>query len=461
MRITPFGAAGTVTGSMYLIETDSGKKFIVEAGFFQGHHEKRNYEPLPFDPSEIEHIVISHVHLDHIGRLPILVKHGFNGQIISTPANRDLASIMLMDAAHVQEEEYQHQLKRGIRRGEVPPEPLYDIEDVILTMSKFNKTVNYEGRYYLYDDVVVTFRDAGHILGSSFLELEVEGKKIIFSGDLGNRGKPIIRDPEYPAITDPDLLMIESTYGNRDHRSVEESVEELKEAIVQTLKRGGNVIIPSFALERAQDILFYLREFKEKGIIPRSTPVFLDSPLAINATKIFLAHTECFDEKTLALLRSGKDPFRFEGLHFTRSANDSKKINNIQGGAIIIAGSGMCNGGRVKHQLKHNLWREESSVIFVGYQAKGTLGRRIVDGEKEVEIYGERIVVRAQIYTINGFSGHAGRSTLIDWANSIKGKKRALVVHGEPDQSAALADALKDIGYSEVQIAEYGVPVEV
>ncbi len=461
MKITPLGAAGMVTGSMYLIESDSGKKFIMEAGFFQGKHEKLNYEPLPFDATGIDNIIVSHVHLDHIGRLPLLIKNGFNGQIISTPANRDLASIMLLDAAHLQVEEYQHQLKRGIRRGELPPEPLYDIEDVVLTMAKFNKTVNYEGRYYITDDIVITFRDAGHILGSSFLELDVEGKKIVFSGDLGNKGKPIIRDPEYPSIEAPDLLMIESTYGNRDHKSVEESVEELRTAIVETLKRGGNVIIPSFALERAQDILFYIREFKEEGSIPRSTPVFLDSPLAINATKIFLSHTECFDEETLKILRSGKDPFRFEGLHFTRSANDSKKINDIKGGAIIIAGSGMCTGGRVKHHLKHNLWREENSVIFVGYQAEGTLGRRIVDGEKEVEIYGERIMVRARIYTINGFSGHAGRSMLIEWANSIKEKKRALVVHGETDQSAALARSLKEIGYAEVSIAEYGVPIEI
>ncbi len=461
MKITPLGAAGTVTGSMYLFETDSGHRFIVEAGMFQGREEELNYEELPFNPAEIEYVIVSHVHLDHIGRLPLLVKRGFNGHIISTPANRDLASIMLMDAAHVQEEEYQHQLKRGARRGEIPPEPLYDIEDVILTMAKFDKTVNYEGRFYLYDDVVVTFRDAGHILGSSFLEMEIEGKKVVFSGDLGNKGKPIVRDPEYPSLENPDLVMIESTYGNRDHKSIEESVEELKEAIVSTLKRGGNVLIPSFALERAQDILFYIREFKEEGAIPRSTPVFLDSPLAINATRIFLAHTECFDEETLKILRSGKDPFRFEGLHFTRSANESKKINNIPGGAIIIAGSGMCTGGRIKHHLKHNLWREESSVIFVGYQAKGTLGRKIVDGAKEVEIYGERIVVRAQIYTINGFSGHAGRSTLLEWANSVKGKERILVVHGEPDQSAALADGLKQLGYRKVQIAERLVPVEL
>ncbi len=461
MKITPLGAAGTVTGSMYLFETDSGHRFIVEAGLFQGHDEKLNYEELPFDPAEIDYIVVSHVHLDHIGRLPLLVKKGFKGHIVSTPANRDLASIMLMDAAHVQEEEYQHQLKRGIRRGELPPEPLYDIEDVILTMAKFDKTVNYEGRYYLYDDVVITFRDAGHILGSSFLEMEIEGKKIVFSGDLGNKGKPIVRDPETPFMESPDLVMIESTYGNRDHRSVEESVEEFKEAIVSTLKRGGNVVIPSFALERAQDLLFYIREFKEQGVIPESTPVFLDSPLAINATKIFLAHTECFDEETLEILRSGKDPFRFPGLHFTRSSNDSKKINNLEGGAIIIAGSGMCNGGRVKHHLKHNLWREESSVIFVGYQAKGTLGRRIVDGEREVEIYGERIVVKAKIYTINGFSGHAGRSTLLEWADSIKGKNRILVVHGEPEQSAALADGLKELGYQKVQVAERLVPVEI
>ena len=460
VRITPIGAAGTVTGSMYLFEY-KGHKFLIEAGMFQGHLEPLNYEDFPFDPKEIEFIILSHPHLDHIGLLPKLVREGFSGEVIATPATRDIASIMLLDAAHLQEEDWKIEHRKALRRGEEIPEILYDVQDATMAMHRFGRTVSYEGKFEPFDGVSFWFRDAGHVLGSAFLEIDFDGTKVVFSGDLGHKGKPIIRDPERIATRDVDLLIIESTYGKRDHRSVEESVQELKEAIQRTIERGGNVLIPSFSLERAQDILFYLREFYEQGELPPNARVFLDSPLAISATQIFRAHPECFDEETLELVRSGIDPFLFPGVRFTRSVDESKRINDIRSGAIIIAGSGMCTGGRIKHHLKHNLWRPECSVIFVGYQAHGTLGRRIVDGAKEVTIYGERIAVQAEIYTINGFSGHAGRSGLLEWADGVQGKHRALVVHGEPEESQSLADGLRSLGFEDVQVAERLKPIEV
>jgi len=461
IKITPYGAAKMVTGSLYLFELDNGKKFLVECGMFQGENEELNYKPFPFDPKEIEYVIITHAHLDHIGLLPKLIEEGFEGEIISTPATRDIAHIMLMDAAHVQEEEWKSQIKRAKRRGEYVPEPLYTMEDVFYTMSRFKISVSYEGEIELWDGKVkVKFKDAGHILGSSFLEIKIDNKNIVFSGDLGNPGKPIIKDPQNTSFENVDLLIIESTYGKRKHKSIEESIEELKEAILETFSKGGNVLIPSFALERAQDILFYLFQFYKEGILPKQTIIFLDSPLAINATKIFKAHTECFDTETAEMLRKGEDPFHFEKVKYTRTVEESKKINDVNSYGIIIAGSGMCQGGRIKHHLKHNLWRPESSVVFVGYQAKGTLGRKIIDGAKEVFIYGEKVQVNSKIYTINGFSAHADKDELIRWASEIKGKNMALVVHGEEEESKSLNDALNSIGFQS-QIAEIGKTIIV
>ncbi len=447
VKIKFLGATGTVTGSMYLFDVN-GRKFLLEAGLFQGPREleERNYREFAFAPSEIEYIILTHGHLDHIGILPRLVKEGFNGEIITTPATRDIASIMLLDAAKIQEEEAYSMSKRNMRKGLPPVDPLYDVGDAVLALRHFTKMVNYGESVTLFDTVNITFRDAGHILGSAFVEMEFEnGPKLVFSGDLGNYNKPIVRDPDSPVMKDADYVMIETTYGNREHKSIEESVEELREAIVDTFRRGGNVIIPSFALERAQDILYYLREFYEDGTLPRGAQVFLDSPLAISATNIFRAHPECFDDETREILKRHKDPFSFPGLKFTRSVEESKKINHINSGAIIIAGSGMCTGGRIKHHLKHNLWREEASVVFVGYQAKGTLGREIIEGKEKVTIYGEEVRVRARIYTINGFSSHAGRDGLLDWTEKFADPE-FLLVHGESESQEAFQTLLKERG---------------
>ncbi|RKZ02760.1 MAG: MBL fold metallo-hydrolase [Candidatus Hydrothermota bacterium] len=451
MKVTPIGAARTVTGSMYLIEFN-GHKLLLDSGLFQGekHIEELNESPFPFDPREIEKIIITHGHLDHIGMLPRLVREGFEGEIISTAATRDIAGIMLLDAAHLQEEEARASKKRYERRGIEPREPLYTVEDALLTMGLFRKTLKYGEEAELYPDLKIVFRDAGHILGSAFVEMRAREKgrelKITFSGDLGNVNKPIVRDPESPKLKDSDYLFIESTYGDREHKSVEESVRELKEAVLNTLERGGNAVIPTFALERAQDILYYFREMVETGELSNLN-VFLDSPLAISATRIFRAHPECYDDEARELLKRHKDPFTFPGVHFTRSVEASRAINNIKRGAIIMAGSGMCTGGRVKHHLKHNLWRKECSVIFVGYQTKGTLGRKIVDGAKEVEIYGELISVNAEIYTINGFSAHAGRDTLLDWASHFHRDTTIFTMHGEESSIEALGRSLSELGY--------------
>ncbi|MCD6132466.1 MAG: MBL fold metallo-hydrolase [Candidatus Hydrothermae bacterium] len=459
MKIKVLGAAKTVTGSCYLIEYQN-KKILVDCGMFQGHDEHLNYEPFGFEPSELDMVLLTHAHLDHSGRLPKLVREGFEGRILSTSATLDLARIMLLDAAKLQEEEAETTSRRNLRRGMEPVEPLYDVGDAIETISFFGPGVKYDTRLEIYPGLYVTFRDAGHILGSSFLEIEADGKRLIFSGDLGNRDKPIVRDPESPKLHDVDHIFIESTYGNRLHKSIEESKHELLNAIKDTFERGGNVIIPSFAIERAQDLLYFIREFKETGEISRDTKVFLDSPLAIQATKIFRAHRECFDDEANELLKQHKDPFNFPGLVITRNVEASKEINKIESGAIIIAGSGMCTGGRVKHHLKHNLWREECSVIFVGFQAKGTLGREIVDGKDEVEIYGERIKVRAKIYTINGFSAHADRDILLDWLAKTNPRGVVHPVHGEEETINIFEKSINELGYK-TYVPNLGETIEI
>jgi metallo-beta-lactamase family protein len=449
MEISFLGACGTVTGSMYLITTDKKRKILVDGGVFQGEWEDLNHSSFPFDPYEIDYVILTHAHLDHIGRLPKLVKEGFEGKILGTPATLDLARIILMDAAKLQSEEFETQKKRNDRKGIETQEPLYTLEDAIATMSYFKPISGYDKEIEILEGVTITWRDAGHILGSAFLEMNIDGHKVVFSGDLGNRNKPIIRDPESIKMKDAELIVVESTYGSRLHKSIEESKEEFLNALKETLPKG-NVVIPSFAIERAQDLLYYIREFKEEGLLSKDVKVFLDSPLAISATNIFRAHKECFDDEARELLKQKRDLFSFPNLFFTRSKEASMEINNIKSGAIIIAGSGMCTGGRIKHHLKHNLWREECAVIFVGYQAAGTLGRRIVDGEEEVEIYGETVKVNAKIYTINGFSAHADQQEILDWVSPVDKNTKVVVTHGEEVERDALAEKLKELGFNEI-----------
>jgi metallo-beta-lactamase family protein len=449
MQLSFHGAAGGVTGSCFLLEAN-GKRLLIDCGWFQGSRvlEEENADDFGFEPRSVDALLLTHAHLDHCGRLPLLVKRGFRGEIISTSASRDLAKLVLMDAAHLHAEEFRRASRRHLRRGEQAAAPLYDIPDALDALDHFGRRAQYARPIDLFEGLRVTFGDAGHILGSAWVLLEVneagKQRRLLFSGDLGNRGKPIINAP-LPA-PQADYVVMESTYGDRAHKSVDASVEELRGAITETLERGGNVVIPTFALERAQDILYYLRELVERRHLPRHLTVFLDSPLAISATEVFRRHPDFFNEHTRDLFEAGKDPFALPGLRFTRDVADSQAINQIHGGAVILAGSGMATGGRVVHHLKHNLWRKECSVVIVGYAALGTLARRIVDGQKSVHINGEEVRVAARVYTIGGFSAHADREELLEWYGSTGTPAITFLAHGEEVARQSLATTLQARG---------------
>lgn len=394
---------------------------------------EENSEDFGFDPGSIDFMLLTHAHLDHCGRLPLLVKRGFRGEIIATAASHELARVVLLDSAHIQEEDAYRDARRAARHGQNKPiEPLYRVLDALNTFEYFGRNAPYNEPLTLAPGLEADFVDAGHILGSASIVLRSEeaGTKrtLAFSGDIGNSGRPLLRPPATPIGA--EAVVMETTYGDRLHKPVAPSVEELYEAINDTLERGGNVIIPTFALERAQEVLFFLRLGVEQERLPRKLKVYLDSPMAISATQIFQRHPEGYDDDIAALFRSGRDPFLLPGLRFTRETSESRTLNNIDGGVVIMAGSGMATGGRVLHHLKHNLWRSKASVILVGYAASGTLGRMLVDGAKSVRIYGEEIQVRAKIHTINGFSAHADRDELLAWHQAIS-PDRTFLVHGE------------------------------
>ena len=463
MRVTAYGAAGEVTGSCHLVEA-GGKRILVDCGQFQGNDnaENRSGEAFPFDPKEIDAVVITHSHLDHIGRLPLLVKEGFRGPVYTTGETREIGRLILMDAAHVMLEEYSSRRRKAARQGlEVSPPP-YVTEDVMIAVDRFAPPVAYDSPLSLADGVSLPLRNAGHILGSAFVELEEKGngsvKRVTFSGDLGYTGRAVMPDPS--PCRPCDLIVSEATYGDRPHRPVGESRQEFSAAVIEALKRGGNVVIPSFALERSQDVLFYLHQMWDAKELPSDCRVYLDSPLAISITQAYERHLRDLNPHLFAGLPAGEDPFEFPALEFTPSADDSRAINRWQSGSIIVAGSGMANGGRILHHLRHNLWREECSVIFVGYQAIGTLGRIIIDGAHVVKIFGEEVAVRARIYTINGLSAHADQRGIIDWLRG-SGNADVLLVHGEPKGLQALAEAIRGQLGRKVTVAEMGVGYDV
>ncbi len=450
MKISFHGADQGVTGSCHLIEC-AGKRVLVDCGMYQGGHElaEENAAPFGFDPAAIDYLLLTHAHLDHCGRIPLLVKRGFEGEIITTAASAELARLVMLDAAGLQEEEARYQTRKrqrkaGKHHGIV--EPLYTTLDALNSLEYFGRHASYDKPIDIAPGIRATFIDAGHILGSAAIHLQLEerGKKhgILFSGDLGNSGRAILRDPAPPPHV--DTVVMETTYGDRLHKQLRPSIEELYDAVNRTIGRGGNVIIPTFALERAQEILYYLREGVEKGGIDHYLNVFLDSPMAISATEIFRHHPECYNTRTLKLSRNGDDPFDLPGLHFTRETSESMAINQIDGGALIMAGSGMCTGGRVRHHLKHNIWNQKNSVIFVGYAARGTLARRIIDGAREIRIFGEVFPVNAEIYTIGGFSAHADQAELLAWHKQIRNPKTTCLVHGDPDAMQAFANRLEN-----------------
>jgi metallo-beta-lactamase family protein len=435
MKISFHGADRGVTGSCHMLEC-AGHRILIDCGLYQGGREldEENAEDFGFDPASIDYLLLTHAHLDHCGRIPLLSKRGFKGEIITTAASRELARLVMLDSAHLQEEEARYQARKKARHGHArKAEPLYSVLDTLNSTEHFGRTANYNQPLELAPGIQATFLDAGHILGSAsiFLELEDAGQRrtILFSGDLGNAGRPLLRDPVTPRHA--DVVVMETTYGDRQHKKLTPSVEELYDAITDTFKRGGNIIIPTFALERAQEILFYLREGVIQNRMPGSIQVFLDSPMAISATEIFEHHPECYEADVAELFREGRDPFHLPGLHFTRETAESIALNRLGGGAVIMAGSGMCTGGRVRHHLKHNLWRKESSVVFVGFAAEHTLARRIIDGAHEVRIFGEDIPVNAKIHTINGFSAHADQAELLAWHQKLGKPERTFLVHGE------------------------------
>lgn len=446
MDISFHGAAGGVTGSCFLVQA-AGKQILIDCGIFQGKDAADDHE-FGFDPSSIDYVLITHAHLDHCGRLPLLVKQGFHGEIILTAPTRALMAIVLADAASLQVEEAERLSRQRRRQGKRPPAPMFDMPDVFDTIELIGRLPRYQQPFELCRGIQVTFGDAGHILGSAWILFEVEEQggqqRIVFSGDLGNRARPLLNPPA-PAPT-ADYVVMESTYGERTHKSIEASVQELKAAVLQTHDRAGNVVIPTFALERAQEILYYLRQMSDEGALPRHTQVVLDSPLAITATDIFRRFPEYLSRAARAQMSEGRDPFTLPGLHLTRSTLQSREINAIPSGAIILAGSGMATGGRVLHHLRYNLWRPESSVIFVGFAAEGTLARRIIDGAQYVHIFGEEVRVAARIYTINGFSAHADRDEMLDWHSASGNPRTTFLVHGEDTSRAALAAALEQRG---------------
>jgi metallo-beta-lactamase family protein len=446
MKLSFHGADRGVTGSCHLVEVD-GLRILVDCGLFQGGREidEENAADFGFDPRSIDYLLLTHAHLDHCGRIPLLVRRGFAGEVITTAATRELARVVLLDAGHLQQEEAERLSRKARRRGDRAPAPLYGVLDALNAMDLFGRKADYGRPVALSERVSATFHDAGHILGSASIRLAYRHdgteEAVIFSGDLGNSGRPILRDPEVPPPA--GTLVMETTYGDRDHKPLGPSVQELYAAIDETLGRGGNVIIPTFALERAQELLYHLREGIDAGALPRGLPVFLDSPMAISATEIFRRHPECYDAEARALIVRGDDPFDLPGLRFTRETADSMAINRLAGGAVIMAGSGMCTGGRVRHHLRHHLWRRESSIVFVGFAAPGTLARVLIDGAERVRLFGDEIPVKARLYTIGGFSAHADRDELLHWHRAVA-PQRTILVHGEERAMRAFAGRLRN-----------------
>ena len=468
MKITFLGATKMVTGSNFLVE-GAGKKFLVDCGMYQGgdRDEMQNHEPFAYDVNEIDFMLLTHAHIDHSGRIPKLYKEGYRNPVITTKATRDLCSIMLPDSGHIQEQEIEWRNRKRKREGKEPLPPLYTAQDGIDTMEIF-KPVNYDEIIEINPNIYVRFNDAGHMLGSAIIEVWVkeDGKetKAVFTGDLGNNDIPLLSSPTM--IETADYLVMESTYGGRLHMRNDDKANLFLNIVSETLDKGGTVVIPSFAVGRTQEILYELNnlkdtqegeDFKKKYATLMKAPVYVDSPLAISATEIFKENANLFDEETQAVIESGDNPLEFPGLQFTRTADESKALNEKNESSIIISASGMCEVGRIKHHLKHHLWDPNSTILFVGYQAPGTLGRRIVDGEKRVKIFGEEIAVNARIEYIEGYSGHADQEWLMNFVYSFITKpKHIFLVHGEPTGQEILKSKIVDEIGLPVTIPEYG-----
>ncbi|MBN2456187.1 MAG: MBL fold metallo-hydrolase [Sedimentisphaerales bacterium] len=459
IKLRFLGAARNVTGSRHLLEVN-GSRILIDCGLYQERQFKsRNWDPFPVSVKSIDAVLLTHAHLDHCGLLPKLVREGFGGKIYCTAATAEIARIILLDSAKIQEEDAEYKRKRHKRegrKGPYPEIPLYTVEDAQkcfphLAIVKYGQQIEIAG------NVEATFYDAGHVLGSSFIKIKASNngqqRTILFSGDIGRPDRPIVRDPA--VVEDADYILVESTYGDRVHQGPKDTEQTIAKVINDTKQAGGNIVVPSFALERAQELLYYVNELLIKKQIP-PLMVFLDSPMASSITKVFQQHPELFDEEMADLVRNHLSPFKFAGLKMVENTEESKAINQIKGTVMIIAGSGMCTGGRIKHHLINNIERPQSSVMFVGYQASGTLGRIIVDGAKEVRIHGQNYKVQAKVIRVNGFSAHADKNELLNWLTKSKKRPRKLfVVHGESDSAVAFGEFVKGKTGWDVAVPQY------
>ncbi|MEN6462503.1 MAG: MBL fold metallo-hydrolase [Syntrophomonas sp.] len=454
MKLKFLGATKTVTGSFFVLDTER-TRFAVDCGLCQGSKEikTRNYQEFVVDPKSIDFLILTHAHIDHSGLIPKLSAHGFKGPIYCSHATEELVKVMLPDSGYIQESEVERKNRKLKRAGSPLLEPIYTTRDAVECLSQF-KSINYDEIITLGEGIEIRLRDAGHILGSCIVEVWVEEDdkklKLVFSGDLGNTDQPIIKDPTI--IENTDYLILESTYGDRNHKGMTRRREQLKEIIDETMRKGGNLIIPSFAVERTQDLLYDLNIMQKQGDLYPGIDIYIDSPLAIAATQIFQKSIEDYDQETRQRVEEGNHPLSLSNLKFSKTQQDSVQLNNIKGNTIIISASGMCDAGRIKHHLKHNLWRPESTILFVGFQAEGTLGRKILDGDKLVKIHGEEVAVKADIKNIEAYSAHADHNGIMSWLKNFVVPPRAIfLVHGEEQSQISLAESIK----SELNLAVY------
>ena len=461
--VKSYGATEEVTGSCHLLEID-GTRIMIDCGMFQGMEEELNSRPFDFNPKEIDYLLVTHGHLDHVGRIPKLVKEGFEGKIYATSATMDLAEIILRDSAKIMSEDFQTRYRKVLHKGQESKlsKPLYDPLDVEKTFEVtewFNP--EYDKYYDLCEGISYRYRNAGHILGSAFIEISYMedglSRTVVFSGDIGNSNRLIL--PDLEENSKADTLFVETTYANREHQSIELTIDSFKEIIIKTLNANANVLIPSFAVERTQEILYILRDMYHSGELPKCK-VFLDSPMATRATDVYRNYAEELSQNCQENVKEDGTVFNFDSLIYTETPEASKKINETKNRAIIIAGSGMCNGGRIVHHFKHRIWDKRNALIFVGYQAEGTLGREILNGVAWIEVFGEDIIVQASVHIINGFSAHADQKGILKWIDTMKKLKKVFLIHGEKDAQKVFKDVLQEQKNLQTQIVQYNKEVK-